>query len=232
MSGLFLFCSRFTKEIGQVTEADISADSKRNPDLSGQLDEIEDSLRGQERKALNILDGVQVLESLVQLFVDGELTSHDLSTIEEIVRYHRQSSNKAPTEELEAADPPLSKLSLPSVRLTRFEAWCLEMKELNDLAILHEGLLTSSRFIFSYPRVSVQAAPGFDNVSGAAKFRLSSVPQLNALESADPLSTLFKGSPLIAGTAIPRLDTGEFRAVISVPDFSYQSELDLDRIDS
>lgn len=209
-----------------MKQEDISANSAENPYNADQLREIGDRLRGQTRKALNTLDGVQVLESLVQLFEDGKLTSDDLSAMSEIVEARRESSRRAPTDGLQPADTPLSKLSLPSVRLNRFEVWCVEMKELNALAILHEGLLTLSRSFFSYPRVSVQVAPGFDNGPGASKLRLSSVPQMNPLESADPLSTLFERSPLIRETAIPRLDTGAFQAVISVPDYNYQFTAD------
>ena len=87
---------------------------------------------------------------------------------------------------------------------------------MDALARRHEGLLTSSRFIFSYPRVTVQPAPDFVQGSGSAKLRLSSVPSIDDLESEGPLSILFGKSPLNLETYKTRLDTGAFAAVISV----------------
>ncbi len=203
-----------------MTGADISADSPEKPDALGRLEEIGGSLRDLRTKTLNTLNGVDLLGSLLQLLKDGHLTSEDLSAIRKIVEAHDKSTNRGSTQGSDSTNLPLTKLSLPP-RLTRFEAWREEMKQLDALAKRHEGLLTSSRFIFSYPCVSVQAGPDSVQGSGSAKLRLSSVPIFDAMQSEDPISELFGKSPLNPERYKPRLDAGSFRAGILVPDYRY-----------
>ncbi len=198
--------------------ADISAGLGESHDASGRLEAIEGGLRDQRRQALTTLEGVRILESLVELFQQGRLTSEDLSNINALITARRKSPDGAPAEVSGSTNLPLTKLSLPPVR-SPFEEWRREMKQLDGLAKEHEVLLTSSRFIFSYPCVSVQAAPGSFNVSGSAKLCLSSVPIFDDLQSEDPISELFGKSPLNPETYKPRLDTGAFLAGILVPDY-------------
>lgn len=209
--------------------ADISAESEKEPDASGQLAEIANKLSDQRSQALTYLDGIRVLESLVDLFQKGRLTSEDLSKLSELIKARSKSPNGALTGVSDSTESSLTNFSLPPVRLTRFEEWRGKMKPLDDLAKKYEGLLTSSRFIFSYPRVSVQPAPGFDNGSRSPKLRLSSVPIFDTLQSEDPISELFGKSPLNPETYKPRLDTGAFAAVISVPDYRNANSVEENR---
>ncbi len=66
--------------------ADTSADLPENRDASGRLEGIEGGLRDQRRQALRYLDGIRILESLVQLFQQGRLTSEDLSKLSALIK--------------------------------------------------------------------------------------------------------------------------------------------------